>query len=44
MNLSKRERVIRTLELDANIDKLPVHYLQIAIYIYLYINTTYSLI
>ena len=27
MQLSKRERVIRTLELDDNIDKLPVHYL-----------------
>ncbi|MHA1914579.1 MAG: uroporphyrinogen decarboxylase family protein [Promethearchaeota archaeon] len=27
MNLSKRERVIRTLELDDNIDMLPVHYL-----------------
>jgi len=27
MILSKRERVIRTLELDDNIDKLPVHYL-----------------
>ena len=27
MTLSKRERVIRTLELDDNIDKLPVHYL-----------------
>jgi len=27
MNLSKRERVIRTLELNDNIDKLPVHYL-----------------
>ena len=27
MSLSKRERVIRTLELDDNIDKLPVHYL-----------------
>ncbi len=27
MRLSKRERVIRTLELDDNIDKLPVHYL-----------------
>jgi len=29
MNLSKRERVIRTLELEDNIDKLPVHYLGI---------------
>jgi len=27
MTLSKRERVFRTLELDDNIDKLPVHYL-----------------
>jgi hypothetical protein len=27
MTLSKRERVIRTLELDDNIDMLPVHYL-----------------
>jgi len=27
MKLSKRERVIRTLELDDNIDMLPVHYL-----------------
>jgi hypothetical protein len=27
MNLSKRERVIRTLELDDNIDMLPIHYL-----------------
>lgn len=27
MTLSKRERVIRTLELDNNIDMLPVHYL-----------------
>jgi len=27
MTLSKKERVIRTLELDDNIDKLPVHYL-----------------
>lgn len=27
MKLSKRERVIRTLELDDNIDKLPIHYL-----------------
>ena len=27
MKLSKRERVIRTLELDDKIDKLPIHYL-----------------
>ncbi|MBY9009999.1 MAG: hypothetical protein KGD74_09060 [Candidatus Lokiarchaeota archaeon] len=27
MTLSKRERTLRTLELDDNIDKLPVHYL-----------------
>ena len=27
MKLSKRERVIRTLELDDNIDMLPIHYL-----------------
>jgi hypothetical protein len=27
LNLSKRERVIRTLELDDKIDMLPVHYL-----------------
>jgi len=27
MNLSKRERVIRTLELDDNVDMLPIHYL-----------------
>ena len=27
MKLSKRERVIRTLELDENIDMLPIHYL-----------------